>query len=104
MQLEAATTDKVFCGEQQSESDHFFKSSNSWNGYDEGMHWRITRTSISYQMKAQGATTLRIKGFAGYERIVVSIDVANGQLTYITPYENAISFKKLAELTKEKKY
>ena len=74
MQLEAATTDKVFCGEQQSESDHFFKSSNSWNGYDEGMHWRITRTSISYQMKAQGATTLRIKGFAGYERIVVSID------------------------------
>ena len=74
MQLEAATTDKVFCGEQQSESDHFFKSTNSWNGYDEGMHWRITRTSISYQMKAQGATTLRIKGFAGYERIVVSID------------------------------
>ena len=74
MQLEAATTDKVFCGEQQSESDHFFKSSNSWNGYDEGMHWRITRTSISYQMKAQGATTLRVKGFAGYERIVVSID------------------------------
>ena len=74
MLLEAATTDKVFCGEQQSESDHFFKSSNSWNGYDEGMHWRITRTSISYQMKAQGATTLRIKGFAGYERIVVSID------------------------------
>ena len=38
------------------------------------MHWRITRTSISYQMKAQGATTLRVKGFAGYERIVVSID------------------------------
>lgn len=74
MLLEAATTDKVFCGEQQSESDHFFKSSNSWNGYDEGMHWRITRTSISYQMKAQGATTLRIKGFPGYERIVVSID------------------------------
>ena len=74
MLLEAATTDKVFCGEQQSESDHFFKSTNSWNGYDEGMHWRITRTSISYQMKAQGATTLRIKGFAGYERIVVSID------------------------------
>jgi hypothetical protein len=81
MQLEAATTDKVFCGEQQSESDHFFKSSNSWNGYDEGMHWRITRTSITYQMKAQGATTLRIKGFAGYERIVVSID--NQQLETI---------------------
>ncbi|MBQ3718119.1 MAG: hypothetical protein II893_01805 [Methanomicrobium sp.] len=34
------------------------------------------------------------------DRIVVSIDVANGQLTYITPYENAINFKKLAELTK----
>ena len=74
MEMEANTVDKVFCGEQQSESDHFFKADNAWNGYDEGMHWRTARGSFSYQLKAQGAKTLRLQGFAAYERIVVSID------------------------------
>ena len=36
MALEAQTVDKVFCGEQQSESDHFFSGNGSWNGTDEG--------------------------------------------------------------------
>ena len=74
MEMEAKTIDKVFCGEQQSESDHFFKSVNAWNGYDEGMHWRTARGSFSYQLKAQGANVLRLKGFAAYDRVVVSID------------------------------
>ena len=74
MQIEANTVDKVFCGEQQSESDHFFKATGAWNGYDEGMHWRQARGSFSYQMKAQGAHNLRLKGFAANEQIVVSID------------------------------
>jgi hypothetical protein len=74
MEMEANTVDKVFCGEQQSESDHFFKADNAWNGYDEGMHWRTARGSFSYQLKAQGAKTLRLQGFAAYERVVVSID------------------------------
>ena len=74
MELEANTVDKVFCGEQQSESDHFFKATAAWNGYDEGMQWRQTRGSFSYQLKAQGAKTVRLKGFAAHERIVVSID------------------------------
>ncbi len=74
MEMEAKTIDKVFCGEQQSESDHFFKSVGAWNGYDEGMHWRTARGNFSYQLKAQGANVLRLKGFAAYERVIVSID------------------------------
>lgn len=73
MALEAQTVDKVFCGEQQSESDHFFTSNQSWNGSDEGIHWRRTRGSFEYKMKVSGAKTLRLKGFAERDRIVVSI-------------------------------
>ena len=74
MALEAQTVDKIFCGEQQSESDHFFSGTESWNGSDEGIHWRRTRQQFTYQMKADGAKTLRLKGFADREPIVVSLD------------------------------
>ena len=74
MELEALTVDKIFCGEQQSESDHFYSGNGSWNGADEGIHWRRTRSAFTYQVKADGATTLRLKGFADREPIVVSLD------------------------------
>ena len=74
MLLETQTVDKVFCGEQQSESDHFFRHDASWNGSDEGTHWRRTRARFGYQMKAAGATRLLLKGFADRERFTVSID------------------------------
>lgn len=74
MALEAQTVDKVFCGEQQSESDHFFTAEHSWNGSDEGIHWRRTRGMFQYKMKANDAKTLRLKGFAERERIVVTVD------------------------------
>ena len=74
MEMEAKTVDKVFCGEQQSESDHFFKAEGAWNGYEEGMHWRTARGSFSYQLKAKDAKVLRLKGFAAFECVVVSID------------------------------
>ena len=74
MELEANTTDKVFCGEQQSESDHFFAGQGSWNGSDEGIHWRRTRTIFTYQMKPGEAKTLRLKGFADREKMVVTIN------------------------------
>ena len=73
MELEAQTVDKVFCGEQQSESDHFFRHDASWNGSDEGIHWRRTRGHFAYQLKAAGATRLLLKGFADRERFTVSI-------------------------------
>ena len=77
MALEAQTVDKVFCGEQQSESDHFFSGNGSWNGSDEGIHWRRTRSQFTYKVKADGAKTLRLKGFAEREAVVVSIGDQN---------------------------
>ncbi len=74
MALEAQTVDKVYCGEQQSESDHFFSGNGSWNGSDEGIHWRRTRSLFTYQLKADGAKTLRLKGFADREGMTVSVD------------------------------
>ena len=71
--LEAQTVDKVFCGEQQSESDHFFTSKGSWNGSDGGIHWRRTRGTFTYRMKAVGAKTLRLKGFADREPVRITI-------------------------------
>ena len=73
MELEAQTVDKIFCGEQQSESDHFFSGNGSWNGADEGIHWRRTRGQFTYQMKTDGAKMLRLKGFADREAIIVSL-------------------------------
>ena len=64
-QLEARTVDKVFCGEQQSESDHFFAASNSWNGSDNGVHWRRTRGVFGYQVKTVGARVVRLSGVGG---------------------------------------
>ena len=64
-QLEDRTVDKVFCGEQQSESDHFFAASNSWNGSDNGVHWRRTRGVFGYQVKTVGARVVRLSGVGG---------------------------------------
>ena len=74
MQLEQLTVDIVFCGEQQSESDHFITSQQSWNGSDEGIHWRRTRSTFAYQMKGGGAARLLLKGFADREQFTVSIN------------------------------
>jgi len=40
--LELITADKVTCGEQQPESDHFSNVAESVNGDDNGRHWRMT--------------------------------------------------------------
>ncbi|MBR1389402.1 MAG: glycoside hydrolase family 127 protein [Prevotella sp.] len=75
MALEAQTTDKIFCGEQQSESDHFFAQANSWNGSDGGTHWRRSRGYFSYQMKAADGKTIVLKGFAGdRQKVVLSVN------------------------------
>ena len=71
---EAGTVDKIFCGEQQSESDHFFADAGSWNGADEGVHWRRTNNRFSYQVKTQGARMLILKGFADPEACLIDID------------------------------
>ena len=59
--LDAITTDKVICGEQQPESDHFVKMEQSNAGDDEGIHWRETREWFSYQMKTHGQQPAKVR-------------------------------------------
>lgn len=60
--IENVTIDKIVCGEQQPESDHFIKMQNSYAGVDNGVHWREARGWFSYQMKnrAKDATKVRV--------------------------------------------
>jgi len=104
MALEARTVDKVYCGEQQSESDHAFEQSQSWNGTDGGVHWRQTRGSFSYQVRTDGAKELRLKGMPGRERAVILLnDVAiatvsfgpNGEAVQPLPIDAATSTMRL---------
>lgn len=60
--LDAITADKVICGEQQPESDHFVRMENSRTGNDKGVHWREAEGWFSYRMKTNGkaVNTVRI--------------------------------------------
>ncbi len=49
--LDSISTDKVICGEQQPENDHFISMKKSRIGDDEGTHWRETNNWFSYRMK-----------------------------------------------------
>jgi len=51
IKLDALTVDKVVCGEQQPESDHFIESENSVTGFIEDVHWREARGWFSYQLR-----------------------------------------------------
>ncbi|MDO3387260.1 glycoside hydrolase family 127 protein [Gilvimarinus sp. SDUM040013] len=67
LELEAITVDKVAPGEQQPESDHFFKGSQSEAGVHLNRHWRHAHDWFSYQLNDQElqAKTLRITYFGG---------------------------------------
>ena len=99
--LEAQTTDKVYCGEQQSESDHAFAAEGSVNGTDNDRHWRRTRQYFAYRMKADGATLLRIKGFAR-DRETFTV-VINGQTVaeHVKIAEDGIATVNLPATTRE---
>ncbi|ULT29149.1 hypothetical protein KUH03_40935 [Sphingobacterium sp. E70] len=49
--LHAITVDKVIAGEQQPESDHFFREENSQAGSFADTRWRETSGWFSYQLK-----------------------------------------------------
>ena len=59
--LEAITVDKVTPGEQQPESDHFFREDNSNAGVTEDTRWREATGWFSYQMKSTAPCTLYLK-------------------------------------------
>ena len=51
-QLNLATVDRVVCGEQQPESDHFVEMSGAVAGQDNGVHWREASDWFSYRMRS----------------------------------------------------
>ena len=63
--LDARTIDQVAPGEQQPESDHFFKGEGSEAGINNGRHWRHASKWFSYELSdpKQEAKLLRL-GFA----------------------------------------
>lgn len=66
--LQAQTIDQVAPGEQQPESDHFYKGEQSEAGLYNGRHWRHTRAWFSYELndKKKEAKTLQIT-YAGID-------------------------------------
>jgi DUF1680 family protein len=60
--LDARTIDAVAPGEQQPESDHFFKGEGSDAGVNNGRHWRHASKWFSYELKdpKQEAKVLRL--------------------------------------------
>lgn len=51
LKLDAVTIDRVVCGEQQPESDHFIASENSGAGVFEDTRWREANGWFSYKLK-----------------------------------------------------
>ncbi|KQR94346.1 glycosyl hydrolase [Chryseobacterium sp. Leaf180] len=49
--LDNITVDKIQLGEQQPESDHFFASSEAFDGYMEDRHFRDAKGWFSYEMR-----------------------------------------------------
>ncbi|MCD7931133.1 MAG: glycoside hydrolase family 127 protein [Tannerellaceae bacterium] len=49
--LDIRTVDLVYPGEQQPESDHFYKGENTQTGTANNRHWRRARGWFSYEMK-----------------------------------------------------
>lgn len=60
--LDAITIDQVAPGEQQPESDHFFKAEGADTGLNKGMRWRKATGWMSYELndKQRQAKTLRL--------------------------------------------
>jgi hypothetical protein len=51
LKLDEFTEDRVVCGEQQPESDHFIKTEKSHTGIIEDTHWREASGWFSYELK-----------------------------------------------------
>lgn len=52
LRLDAVTVDRVSCGQQQPESDHFIQSERSSTGFQGDYHWRETRGGwFSYELR-----------------------------------------------------
>jgi DUF1680 family protein len=79
--LDAQTIDQVAPGEQQPESDHFFKGEGADAGVNKGRHWRHATGWFSYELtdRKQEARTLRL-WFARADKGREFDILVNGQL------------------------
>ncbi len=59
--IEEITADKVVCGEQQPESDHFVTMEKSSAGDDDGRHWRVASGWFAYKMSTKGSVVKRLR-------------------------------------------
>jgi len=113
--LAAVTVDLVYPGEQQPESDHFFKGEQSTNGTFRDRHWRSAKGWFSYELtdkqqkgsdkgqrtddKEQQRKTLRLTYYGkdkerNFKILVndqeianVNLDGSKGDLFYVADYK-----------------
>lgn len=58
--LDAISVDRLSCGQQQPESDHFIESEDSRIGSFEDIHWREAKAWFSYRLKSKNVRFLYI--------------------------------------------
>lgn len=108
--LEAATADKVICGEQQPESDHFIQSERSRTGSDNDRHWRSAEKEgwFSYRMRTNGraVNSLRLEYMAddaaslmlsvdGGQSVMVRLEGGRGMKTAVVELPENVEGKEV---------
>ena len=101
--LDAVTVDVVKTGEQQPESDHFFKDRGSYNGYATNSFYRAAWSGFSYVMRSKGASYLLVslEDFIADRSFEVLIDNKRVLTETFTPTFNEKSKYFLVKLPKE---
>ena len=86
--IEQATVDKVICGEQQPESDHFVKMERVRNGDFNGRHWRMAEKGgwFSYDMRTNSRAVKKLQVIcSGNDRSDASVQVNGKEVGIINP-------------------
>lgn len=86
--IEQATADKVICGEQQPESDHFVKMERVRNGDFNGRHWRMAEKGgwFSYDMRTNSQAVKKLQIIcSGNDRSDASVQVNGKEVGIINP-------------------
>lgn len=95
--LNAKTIDQVSPGEQQPESDHFYKAEGGDSGLNKGMHWRHATSWLSYELtdKKQEARFLRVSYSrldAGRQFAIYLNDILLAEVKLTADYPQEIYF------------
>lgn len=86
--IEQATADKVICGEQQPESDHFVKMERVRNGDFNGRHWRMAEKGgwFSYDMRTNSQAVKKLQVIcSGNDRSDASVQINGKEVGIINP-------------------